>query len=266
MTEFVDLSKKIKRAKRDHAPALTRGLKILELVASSEEGLSMAEIGRALDLAKSSVHGLCTVLTIGGMLERSPGGKFRLGLKIVDLANARLESSDLASEFYNRWDLLNQFTDEGGIIAVLDGTDVVYVACRNSKKSLGITFRIGMRLPACFTATGKALLSTLADDDVRVLYNDKKWAKLTENSVVNPEALIKQLAEIRGRGYSIDDGECRTHMYSIGAPVPMREKHMPPAAIAVSFIRSDITTEKSNAAIPAILKLADELSRAHVYS
>ena len=94
-----EVIEKKQKTERDHAPALTRGLKILDLVANEPDGLSMAEIGRALNIAKSSVHGLCSVLTSGGVLERGHGGKFRLGLKIVDLANARLEASDLATEF-----------------------------------------------------------------------------------------------------------------------------------------------------------------------
>lgn len=259
------MTKETERSERDLAPALTRGLSILDLVAESGEGLSMSDIGRRLGLAKSSVHGLCSVLVNGGVLERDSGGRFRLGLKIVDLARARLEASDLASEFSKRWALLDQFEDEGAIIAVLDGTDVVYVACRNSTKALGITFRIGMRLPARFTATGKAMLSTLPEDDIRKRHKGVPWNALTSNSVANIDLLLKQLEEVRARGYSIDDGETRSHMYSIGAPIVLSESAAQPAGMAISLIRPDVTPEKRQDAIDTVLKLSDELSRSNAY-
>lgn len=264
MIEGGALGEEDQKTERDLAPALTRGLKILDLVAAAAQPLSMAEIARALDLAKSSVHGLCLSLTNGGMLERTPAGTYRLGLKIVDLANARVGSSDLASEFFSRWEMITEFSDEAAMIAVLDGDDVIYVACRNSTKSLGITFRIGMRLPACFTATGKALLSTLPEEAVRALYEGKPWTRLTVNSVANVEALLAQLKDVRSRGYSIDDGESRTHMYSIGAPVRFQDTRTPSAALAISFIRGEVTEEKRKAAINVVMRLADELSRANI--
>lgn len=197
------------------------------------------------------------------MLERTAAGRFRLGLRVVDLANARLESSDLASEFHQRWELMDQFSDEGAVIAVLDGSDVVYVACRNSKKSLGVTFRVGMRLPARFTATGKAMLSTLANEAVKDLHKGVEWSKLNKNSVSDVSELLAQLEEVRRVGYSIDDGETRTHMYSVGAPIRMKDLNAPPAGVAISLIRPDVTPESKSTAISAVLTLADELSRSN---
>lgn len=247
--------------RRDLAPALTRGLKILDLVAASQRSLTMAQIGRELGLAKSSVHGLCATLSRAGFLERMADGTFRLGLRLVDLANARLEGLDLPAEFYARWDALNLFRQEAAVLAVRDGADVIYIACRNSTLALGVTFRIGMRLPACCTATGKAILSTLSDDEIRAFYNQHQLTTPTQASVRTVDALIDQIREIRLRGYSVDNGETRDHMYSLGAPVITRESRDAVAGVAVSFLKSDVTEEKTREAISVIRDFATALSR-----
>ncbi len=246
---------------KDAAPALTRGLRILDLVAQSPDGLSMTEVSRTLGLAKSSVYGLCQSLLNGGMLEKSQSGRFRLGLRIIDLANSRTESSNAASEFYRQWETYEHFAEEGAVLAIRDRSDVVYVACRNSRSSLGITFRIGMRLPARFTATGKAMLSVLSDDEVIAIHQGIDWLPLTPNSVADLDALLAQLATIRARGYSVDDGETRSHMFSVGAPLRNLTPGSNPMAVAISQFRAELTEEKRQAAVEATVRLSDDLSR-----
>lgn len=247
--------------RKELAPALTRGLRILDIVASGQGEMSMSQIGRELGLAKSSVHGLCAALVAARFLERTPSGAYRLGLKLVDLANARLESSDLPAEFYSVWDDIGVYRREAAVLAVLDGAEVIYIACRNSTLPLGVTFRIGMKLPACCTATGKAMLSTFADEEVRTFYSNHELARPTTASVSSVDALIEQLRVVRSRGYSIDDGETRDHMWSLGAPVLGRENTHAVAAVAVSFLRSDRPQEQVRKIAEVVCKFAAILSK-----
>lgn len=234
-----------KQGERDLAPALTRGLKILDLMARLDRPVALSEIAEQLDLAKSSAHGLLATLVSAGYAERLPGGGYRLGLRIVQLANARLDSAALPAEFHALWERHAEFREEASVLAVLDGPDVTYIACRNSRHALGVTFRLGMRLPACCTATGKALLSTLSDDEVRDFYDRHTMSVLTGRSVPDIDALLVQLAEIRARGFSIDDGETRDHMWSAGAPIRARDGQRAEAAVAISFLRPDVTSDRA---------------------
>ncbi|MGV6875816.1 IclR family transcriptional regulator [Pseudochelatococcus sp. B33] len=249
-----------KQQERDLAPALTRGLRILDLIAGLGRSVTMTEIAEQLDLAKSSAHGLLATLVTAGYLERLPNGSYRLGLRVVHLANARLESADLPAEFYTIWDRYSEFHEEAAVLAVLDGADVIYIACRNSPHALGVTFRLGMRLPACCTATGKAFLSTMSNEEVRDFYTRHELVRLTQTSVSNVEQLLNQLDRIRERGYSIDDGETRDHMWSAGAPILAWEGQRAEAAAAISFLRSDMTPEKAEKAGDFIRRFARALS------
>lgn len=243
------------------APALWRGIRVLELLATSPRAWTLTEIAQELDIAKSSVHGLCATLTEAGLIERGNDGGYRLGVKVVDLANARLKSTDLPTEFYSIWQELDAFRREAAVVSVRDGADSVYVACRNSSQPLGVTFRIGMRLPACCTATGKAFLSTLPEEAVYELYDRYDFVRLTDNSIADVPALIAQLREVRTRGFSIDDGETREHMCSFGAPVYDHSGDSAAAGVAISFFKADLTPSKADEASRTIQWVAKQLSR-----
>lgn len=246
---------------RELAPALARGIGILELIAVSRRTWSLTEIATELDIAKSSVFGLCATLQSTGLLDRQGDGTYRLGLRLVDLANARLEDSDLPGAFYATWDSLGVFRQEAVILSVRDAADMVYVACRNSPLPLGVTFRIGMRLPACCTATGKAYLSTLTDDAVRAIYQREKLVQLTAAGVASVDALIAQLALIRKNGYSVDDGETREHMCSFGAPVFDRNHTSAIAGVAISFLKANLDAATRTRAAAVVKEFAAQLSR-----
>lgn len=246
---------------RELAPALARGIQILDLIGASRRTWSLTEIATELEIAKSSVFGLCGTLQAAGLIERRGDGSYRLGLHLVDLANARLEDSDLPGAFYAAWDSLGVFPQEAVVLSVRDAADMVYVACRNSPLPLGVTFRIGMRLPACCTATGKACLSTLSDKAIREIYKKHTLVRLTAAGVASVDALLAQIATIRKIGYSVDDGETREHMCSFGAPVFDRDHSSAVAGVAISFLNANLDSATRARAAEVVKEFAAQLSR-----
>ena len=246
---------------RDLAPAVTRAIGVLDALSQSPRPLALSELAALLKLPKSSVHGLCASLLAGRLIERLEDGTYSLGLHIVDLANARLGQNDLAGEFLRFWSRHPEFRDEAAIMSERVGTDVVYLACRNSSRPLGVTFKIGMRLPAAVTATGKAILSTLDEGEVDRLYAAKEAIEpLTSRSVKTLAALKRQLKEVKRNGYSIDNGETREGMCSFGAPVLARSGKVAVAGVALSFFRADLNDRRAKQAVTSIKELALELS------
>jgi DNA-binding IclR family transcriptional regulator len=250
------------RETRDLAPAVTRAIRVLEVLERSRQPVRLAELASLLELPKSSLHGVCSSLCAGGIVERREDGAYVLGMRLVDLAQARLAQNDLAREFLDYWRAHPAFRDEAAVMSELDGTDVLYLVCRNSAHPLGVTFRVGMRLPAAMTATGKAMLSTLSEDEIDRLYgNRRSLDPLTSRSVKTLAALKRQLAEVRRNGYSVDDGETREGMCSFGAPVLARSGEQAIAGVALSFFRAELDDRRAKRAIAAIRELALELSR-----
>jgi DNA-binding IclR family transcriptional regulator len=245
---------------KSSAPAVARAARVLDLISQSPNPLSLAELARSLDLPKSSLHGLCATLAQLRLITRLDSGQMTLGPHVMSWANAFLARTDITQEFFAAWEELSVLPQETITLSVLDGDSVVYIACRNGSRPLGVTFRIGMRLPAPYTATGKAMLSTMPDDEVRNRLQGPWPAQLTAAGTPTLKAFLKELEEVRGRGYSIDDGEVREGMHCFGAPVFDSANPHAVAGVAVSKLSMEINAKTQEAAGRAIRGLADRLS------
>lgn len=219
-------------------PALFKAVQVLDALAAAGKPLSLASLTQLLGLPKSSLLSLCNSLCETGLARRTDRGAYELGSRILDFAHAYLRTTDITKEFVHAWDEMRELRDEGVVLAVLDGTDAVYVACRNGSRPLGVNYRIGMRLPACCTATGKALLSTLEEPQLKQLYRGVTLPALTPRSHVRLKSLLDDLAGVRLRGYAVDDEETREGMYCVGAPVFDAGGGHAIAAVAVSILKA----------------------------
>lgn len=241
-------------------PAVARAARLLDTLAEAREPLPLGTLTAQLDLPKSTVHGLCATLVQAGLVTRFEDGTYHLGLHVMDLAHAFLARTDLTVEFVRLWESLALLPEETIILSVLDGADVVYMACRNGSRPLGVNFRIGMRLPANCTASGKALLSSLPLERVKALMHAAGLRTLTKKKTGGMEGLLKQLAQARKRGYSIDDEETREGMICFGAPVFDSLSGEAVAGVAVSMLKAATDQHQRNLAGQAVKQMARALS------
>jgi DNA-binding IclR family transcriptional regulator len=181
--------------------------------------MSLAALSTDLALPKSSVHGLCNTLVSFGYLRRQPDGAFLIGPRVMSLAEAFVSGTDVTQEFNALWSDSGSAPEETVVLSVLNGTDAMYLAARNSARPLGLAFNVGMRLPANLSGSGKAMLAFRSADEVRRLYGEGPLTRLTRKGPRDVTALLKELALIRRRGFSIDDESVREGVYSFGAPV-----------------------------------------------
>lgn len=240
-------------------PAVVKAVRLLDALAAAREPLSLASLTRLLALPKSTVHALCATLIRTGLVRRHESGAYHLGVHVMDLSCAFLSRADVIAEF-NKLCSSTLLPDETMILSILDGTDVVYVACRNGSRGLGLTFRIGLRLPASTTATGKAQLSTLPQKRLLELLRDGGLRRLTRKSIIILPAFLRELAKVRKRGYSVDDEESGDGTMCFGAPVfgPGREQAV--AGVAVSFLRAAVDAHQRTLYCQAVRELAATLS------
>jgi DNA-binding IclR family transcriptional regulator len=236
----------------DSVPALRRAVSILDLVTNSSDAMSAADITRAMSLPKSTAHGLLGVMVELGLLVRKQDGTFRLGPHPMRWAHGFLSEMDMVSVFRNYFASDTTLSPYTVTLTTLDRHEVVYIDCRNSDQPLGHTFRIGMRLPATFTATGKMLLSEMSEDKLEALFRANFPSPLTSRSVKNLASLRQELADIRRRGFSIDNGQVREGMICIGTALRDHTR-CAVAGIAISLLESETT--------PALIESLGETMR-----
>lgn len=200
-------------------PAITRAMAILELIAAAgQAGMSVPEIAKAMDLAKSSTANICAALEVEGVLRRSDG-RFILGRRILSLAGDYLRSADQLSEFYALCRGSRLISREAARLALLDGTDVLYLARYEGTNPIRLTANIGDRFPAHVTATGKAILSTLPEAVVADRYRGKALTPFTARSLTSISELLSDLEKSRDRGFFMDDEETNIGVVCFAVPV-----------------------------------------------
>lgn len=217
---------------RPRVPAVSRALTLLDRLADRRTPMSLAWLAAELALPKSSVHGLCSTLESFGYLRRQGDGAFLIGPRVMTLADAFVASTGVAREFDVLWQHGAPPPDETMILSVLAGADVVYVATRNGSRPPGLSFSIGMRLPAHLSATGQAqlafkpaaevaqlVLPAAAAADGSAAAAAARLTRLTRRGPSTLAALGQLLARIRQCLHSVDDEGIREGVVGIGAPV-----------------------------------------------
>src|SRR3954449_10493132 len=154
--------------------SLERGLAVLALFKAGQPLMGVSEIGRALDLSRSTAHRYVSTLAALGYLRQDRETKrYRLGPRVLDLGFSAINSMDVREISAPH---LQQLSDETGHtvnMAILDGTDVVYIErCRSARpgqSEIDLNLHVGSRLPAYCTAMGKAILAYLPDERLDAL-------------------------------------------------------------------------------------------------
>lgn len=241
-------------------PSIVRAARILDEL-SSGKPRGVSELARELGLPKSSIHGLCQTLADLGILARAGANQFSVGPHVLKWANAFQNQSSLTVEFERLCAETALLEREALNLSVLTGDTVTYVACKAGTRPLGVSFSVGMSLPAAFTATGKAMMSTMTSGEIDAIVGTDGWpAPITPASIRSRAELEIELAETRQRGYSIEKGQLREGMLCIGTPVFAANSSSAIAGLAVGLLSAEVTTELLERLGKELVTLGSQLS------
>lgn len=241
-------------------PAVERAVRLVDHLAGLHQPQPLAALSKALGVPRSSLHGLLHTLVVLGLATRSERGEYTLGAKPVQWAGAFGQQSGVVAAF-DAVSGLPELREETVMLAVLDGAEVLYLACRPGTRALAVNFRVGGRFAASCTSSGKAMLATLPAERVRALFGQDPLPRLTRRSVGSVPLLLRQLGEARARGYAIDDEETAEGMHCYGAPVFAAGRVEAVAAVAVSMIKASTSASRRDQVVAAIRELAARISK-----
>lgn len=246
---------------RSPAPAVTRAAAVLRLLAA--EGPSgLTDIARTLALAKSSTLNLLVALEAAGLV-RKDGADYRLGRATVELGAAYVRQFDVVREFARACDEHPVLAPELMHLAVLHGTDVLYLARHDGEHPWRMSAMVGDRFPASITAVGNALLASLDDDEVRARYTDPSDLPVwTQHSVATVDDLLAKLHRVRAAGVAVDDRETNPGIHGIAVLLPARRPSDAPMALGVSLVHHASSPSHVDAVTAALVSVRDELAAA----
>jgi len=159
-------------------------------------------------------------------------GLYHLGLRFIEMASPVLQDADLQRWAQPHLERLSAECGETVNLAVLDNTHVIYLQVIEGPQRVKLAATVGQRLPAFCTASGKAFLAYLPDDQVRSILSEG-LTKYTENTRVSLADLYEDLRVTRERGFAISEQEYEKDINAVAAPI-LDAKGCPLAVIAIA--------------------------------
>jgi len=200
--------------------SLERAFAILEEVARNREGINLAELSKAVGLHNSTAfHLLKTMVQLGYLSQLRDSKRYRIGNRLFTLAAGALDENTLLAAVTPVLETLTRETGETGHFAIRSGNDIVVIARTAGSGMLQMIDRTGAQRPAHATALGKVLLSALNGGQIRQLLGREPLRRLTAKTIVERDALLREIEEVRRKGIAYDDGEFDAEIRCVAVPV-----------------------------------------------
>jgi DNA-binding IclR family transcriptional regulator len=209
---------------------LSKAFAVLNTFDQNSRRMPLAEVARRSKLPKSTVHRVLGMLTQLGAVVRE-GDSYRMGLSMFQLGSCSPEVA-LRDVALPHMEALHRATGQTLHLAVLQGTDVIYLEKLRSRSARPLPTVVGGSLPAHLTGVGKVLLAHVrAAERDAVLGGDLQGR--TCQSVVDPVVLQRELRRIEAEGFARDRSEAIEGLSCIAAPLRLGGHVV--AALSVAF-------------------------------
>jgi DNA-binding IclR family transcriptional regulator len=232
--------------------SVARALALLDALAEAPAGVNA--LARRIEVNPSSASRLLATLERGGLVEREPGGPYRLGLHLVALADrvlARLDVRDLARPQLRA--LVGQ-TGETATLSVPGDDEAVTVDFLAGESSVVSLARLGRPSIGHATAVGKVLLAFAGGEP-------RELAAVTERTITDPARLAAELAAVRERGWAEAEGEREPDLNALAAPVRGRGGELV-AILGLQGPAARFTSARRAEVLPRLLEASAAVGRA----
>ncbi|WP_231954203.1 IclR family transcriptional regulator [Actinoplanes derwentensis] len=255
MTDDLDEAAGVREVK-----SAARTVELLELLAARRNRPArLRELSEALGVPRSSLHALLrTLVRYGWVRVDSSGSLYGIGIRALLAGTSYLDTDPFLPLVLPFLEELREKVDETFHFGRLDGSDVVYLATRESSQYLRPYSRIGRRLPAYSTALGKSLLAERAPDRLAA-HLPPVMEPLTPHTITSRPALDDELERIRKRGYAIDEQENSMGLRCYAVALAYQDP--PVDAISVSIPLARLTTQRELEVVDLIRKMRDRIAR-----
>jgi DNA-binding IclR family transcriptional regulator len=244
---------------RYRAPALDKGLDILELLAGVDGGLTQAEIAKKLGRSPNEFYRMLDRLVKRGYVTKPDGDRYSLTLKLFGLAQLHAPVRRLVSYATPLMRDLAEKSRQANQLVVFDRGSAVVIAQQEAPGYWGISIRVGSHISLFDTGSGHVLLAFRSQEERQMMISEQQHG--TEKPAQPPE-FFNRLDQIRDRGYEMMASLQTAGVYNLSAPV-LGPDGKAIAALTVPYITlinlpsaPDITQT-----IELILATAEQLSR-----
>lgn len=244
-------------------PNISRALQILEYLTGEKTGCTIAQIAAHFSYPKNSVFRIMKTLEHYGYIEES-GRTYQTTPRLLYLGYARMRNMGLIENSLDIMHALRDEVNETVMIGTLHGNQIVIIDQLPSFHNIKFTTEIGKRVTLHASSPGKAILAYLPREEQRMLLDQIKFVRYTDNTVPGKKEMVEELEKIKEQGYAIDDGEENPECHCVGSVI-LDYREFPVASLWTVGPSFRLLPEKYDTIGPIVKDYATQISRRFGY-
>jgi DNA-binding IclR family transcriptional regulator len=197
---------------------LAKSIRVINFVAEQEAPVGVREIAKAVGINSSTTSRILKTFKKAGFVDQDPiNSKYKLGMRVFELGIKWQKSYELRDLMRPTLESMVRITKETAALSILDNGERVCIERVETPHSIRTSLYIGKREPIHISASGKAMMAYIPEDELEWIIAEKGLPRFTAKTITDPKVLKKELHKIRNRGYAIDSGESEIDVRCVAA-------------------------------------------------
>src|ERR1700761_7632296 len=235
--------------------SLDRGLRVLQAFALDRRPMTLSDLAKVSNLPRATTRRILMTLEKTGFVS-GDDRLFSLTPRVLLLASAYLTSNQISTVMQPLMDEVSAKAKEVCSLAILDGSEVVFIARSSPARIFSAGLDVGYRLPSFCTSVGRVLLGRLSNDELTKAIDAMTLIEQTPQTSTDKVAVVAAIIADRSKGYSLVDLEAEEGFRSISVPIRRYDN----AVIAAANIGAHVDRITTGEMIDRFLPLLQELS------
>jgi IclR family pca regulon transcriptional regulator len=240
---------------------LAKGLAVLSSFGRDRPAMTLSQVAQMVDLSRATARRVLHTLVKLGYVEQDDR-QFTLSPRIMRLGFAYISSQNWIDRAQPLMKGLSERFHESCSAAILEGTEIIYVARIPARRIMSATVAIGSRLPAFHSSMGRIQLGFLDDVEIWRRLKSARVEQMTPATITDLQALYERVRDDRRQGFSIVDEELERGLRSIAVPVTDHDGQCLGAINLSSHSTRTTRNELREIFLPALKAVAEQVSAA----
>lgn len=199
--------------------SVAKAMELLQILSQVGHPVSLKELSERCGYPKSTVFGLLTTMRTYDVITQTEEGKYALGLRLFEYGRQVERSWDISLVAHPYMERLCQQTGASVVLSICEGDSVITLDQVEARDKLRIVSDVGARLPIYCTSQGKLFLAYKPQKEADKFLRQQQMTPFTPHTIIDPAALLQEIALCRANGYAVENGEYKIGLRSVSAPV-----------------------------------------------
>jgi len=241
--------------------SFSKFMRVLDAIANgASRGVSIQDLSVAVGYPRPTLYRIVDALLAEGLIASKGGQVFGLGPRLVSLASTALETSDLRGICRDPLLALRDATRETIHLAVPVNGAMTYIDKLESPQAVRMNSRLGSQVTLYSSSVGKVYLAGLPEDECNRLIDAIDFKRFTESTITSPQALRKELRDVRKQGYAEDREENEKDIFCYGGAI-LDKNGKPIACVSLTIPLFRIAGDRRSTYIEPLLQACSSISQ-----